>query len=47
MATKKSGRYRVLRDFNGHAAGDMIDLDDDTAALLIRDGMVAPAGEEA
>lgn len=45
MATKKTGRYKVLRDFGGHAAGDTIDLDDETAALLIRDGMIAPATE--
>ena len=45
MATKKSGRYRVLRDFGGNVAGDMIDLDDQAAAELIRDGMVAPAEE--
>jgi len=41
MAAKKTGRYRVLRDFDGHRAGDMIDVDSDTAALLIRDGMIA------
>jgi hypothetical protein len=47
MATKKSaGRYVVLRDFGEHLAGDRIDLDDDTAADLTRDGMVAPADEE-
>lgn len=40
MATKKSGRYRVLREFAGHAVGDMIDLNSDDAALLIRDGFV-------
>jgi len=40
MATKKTGRYRVLRDFGGHVAGDLIDLDDEAAATLIRDGMV-------
>ena len=45
MAAKKTGRYRVLRDFGGHAAGDVIDLAADEAALLIRDGMVAPAEE--
>lgn len=42
MATKKSsGRYTVLRDFGGNLAGDEIDIDDDTAADLVRDGMVA------
>jgi len=45
MAAKKTGRYKVLRDFGGHTAGDVIDLDDETAALLIRDGMVAPVTE--
>lgn len=55
MATKKNaGRYLVLRDValpgpaigdQGTIAlvGDIVDLDDHTAALLIRDGMVAPA----
>jgi len=42
MPAKKTGKYRVLRDFAGHAAGELIDLPDDEAALLIRDGMVAP-----
>lgn len=47
MPTKKTGgRYRVLRDFATHVAGDLIDLADDDAALLIRDAMVAPAEEE-
>jgi hypothetical protein len=45
MATKKTGRYRVLRDFAGHAAGDIIDLTDEEAATLVRDGMVAPVQE--
>lgn len=45
MPTKKSGRYRVLRDFAGHTAGELVDLAADDAALLIRDGMVAPAEE--
>lgn len=45
MATKKSGRYRVLRDFADHVAGDLIDLTDEDAALLIRDGMVTPNEE--
>jgi hypothetical protein len=45
MATKKSGRYRVLRDFGTYLAGDLIDLDDDTAAELVRDGMVERAEE--
>lgn len=40
MATKKTGRYRVLREFGGHSVGDMIDLDPEEAALLVRDGMV-------
>lgn len=38
---KKTGRYRVLRDFADHRAGDQIDLPDEDAALLIRDGMIA------
>ena len=46
MATKKTGRYRVLRDFGAFIAGDMVDLDPATAAALIRDGMVAPVEEE-
>lgn len=42
MATKKdTGRYVVIRDFADHVAGDVIDLDADQAAELIRDGMVA------
>jgi len=42
MATKKnSGKYVVLRDFAEYLAGDEIDLPDDQAAELIRDGMVA------
>lgn len=45
MASKKTGRYRVLRDFGGHTAGDTIDLEDNVAAELIRDGMVAPVEE--
>lgn len=45
MATKKTGRYRVLRDFADHVAGDLIDLDSGAAALLVRDGMVAPTEE--
>jgi hypothetical protein len=46
MATKKqTGRYLVLRDFAEYTAGQIIDVDDDAAALLIRDGMIAPAEE--
>ena len=45
MATKKTGRYKVLRDHAGRTAGDTIDLPDDEAALLIRDGMIAPVQE--
>lgn len=48
MAGKKDAAtnpYRVLRDHAGRAAGDVVELDPDTAALLIRDGMVAPAEE--
>ena len=48
MPAKKrtEGRYVVLRDFGQWVAGDRIDLDDDQAALMIRDGMVRPADEE-
>lgn len=46
MATKKTGRYRVLREFDGHAPGDFVaDLDPERAALLIRDGMITEAEE--
>lgn len=45
MATKKTGQYRVLRDCAVGQAGELVDLDDATAAQLIRDGMVAPAEE--
>lgn len=47
MAVKKTGRYKVLRDWDGHVPGDLIDVDDDQAALLIRDGMIVPAEQEA
>lgn len=51
-----TARYRALRDvaipapeLGGQGsiaqAGDVVDLDPDTAALLIRDGMVAAAEE--
>lgn len=51
-----TARYRVLRDTAVPAAepggqgvlalaGDVVDLDPDTAALMVRDGMVAPAEE--
>lgn len=49
MVTKKTGgagRYVVLRDFGGNVAGDVIDIDPDTAADLVRDGMVAPKDGE-
>lgn len=45
MATKKAGGtalYTVLRDFAGNLAGDRIELDPDSAADLVRDGMIAP-----
>lgn len=49
-------RYRALRDVAVPAAepggqgtiavaGDVVELDPDTAALMVRDGMVAPAEE--
>lgn len=51
-----TARYRVLRDSAVPAAepggqgtialaGDIVDLDADTAALMVRDGMVTPAEE--
>lgn len=58
MATKKdpgTARYRVLRDVamaigtgQGYIAttGEIVVLDPDDAAALVRDGMIAPAGEE-
>lgn len=46
MATKKAdsgaGRYVVLRDFGGNVAGDVLDLTEDAAADLVRDGMIQP-----
>lgn len=45
MAAKKTGRYKVLRDHAGHTAGDVIDLEPEQAATLIRDGMIAPVEE--
>lgn len=48
MATKKdgaTGRYTVLRDCAVGVEGDIVQLDADTAADLMRDGMVAPAEE--
>ena len=48
MATKKdsgTGRYRVLRDCAVGVAGDIVQLDDETAADLARDGMVVPVEE--
>lgn len=49
MATKKRsgpGLYVALRDFADNVTGDVIELADDVAALLIRDGMVAPTDTE-
>lgn len=51
-----TARYRVLRDAAIPAAepggqgtiaqaGDVVELDPDNAALMVRDGMVAPAEE--
>lgn len=51
--TPGTARYRALRDVAVPAAepggqgsiamaGELVDLDPDTAALLIRDGMVTP-----
>lgn len=48
MATRKEptmGRYRILRDCAVGRQGEKVDLDADTAADLIRDGMVAPTEE--
>lgn len=55
--TGGGARYRVLRDVALPPTGDdaqgriaqtdeVVDLDPETAALLVRDGMVAPAEEE-
>jgi hypothetical protein len=48
-ARKKAGpgQYTVLRDFGEYLAGDVVELTDDDAALLVRDGMVAPGTEPA
>ena len=54
--TPGTARYRVVRDCalpatepggdgTSAAAGDLVDLDPDTGALLTRDGMVVPAEE--
>jgi len=54
--TPGTARYRVLRDcalppaeVGGQGtigvAGELVDLDPDAAALLVRDGMVTPAEE--
>ena len=40
------GRYVVLRDFGGNAAGDVIEVDPATAADLIRDGIIRPENQE-
>lgn len=48
MATKKepaTGRYRVLRDCAVGNEGDIVQLDEETATDLARDGMVAPVEE--
>lgn len=45
MATKKTGRYRILRDCSVGAAGDYVDVDPNLAALLIRDGMITETEE--
>ena len=44
MATKKEPAakgYIVLRDFGEYLTGDLVELDADTAADLVRDGMVS------
>lgn len=48
MAAKKptAGHYLVLRDFAEFMAGDVIEMDDATVALLLRDGFVVPAQED-
>lgn len=49
MATKKesaTGRYTVLRDCAVGTAGDTVQLDEATAADLVRDGMIVPAEED-
>lgn len=48
MATKRepaTGRYRVLRPCGVGETGDVVQLAEDEAALLIRDGMVTPVLE--
>lgn len=43
MATKKEPAakgYVVVRDFGEYLTGDLVELDADTAADLIRDGMI-------
>lgn len=45
MAAKKTGRYKVLRDHAGRTAGDVIDLEPEEAALLVRDGMLTAVEE--
>ena len=50
MATKKETAeqsYRVVRDCPLGAAGDVIRLTDEDAALLLRDGMIRADIEEA
>lgn len=44
MARKKTGRYLVVREFGAFTPGEGVDLTDDEAALLIRDGMVTDQG---
>lgn len=49
MATKKRsgpGLYVALRDFADNVTGDVLELADDVAALLVRDGMIAPTEQE-
>lgn len=49
MATNSkpnTAKYVVLRDFGGNLAGDVLDLDPDNAADLVRDGFVQPQTQE-
>jgi len=49
MPAKKepaTARYVVLRDFGGNLAGDVIEVDVENAALLVRDGILAPETQE-
>lgn len=44
-AKKTAVRYRVLRDFGENQKDDVIDLTPETAAVMVRDGLVTPVEE--